>query len=60
MKSYPTITTLKALVKSYDSLKSDTEIANMLNISIDDVLSVKKQALRNFDKEKNDVLESKF
>lgn len=41
MKGYPAITTLKDLVDSYSSSKSDMEIANLLQISIDDIKYVK-------------------
>ncbi len=41
MKEYPTITTLKDFVSLYSIHKSDIEIARLLNISIEDVKSVK-------------------
>lgn len=50
MKGYPTITTLKDFVSSYGLHKSDTEIASLLDISIEDVKSVK---ISNSHKQKN-------
>jgi len=41
MKSNPTITNLKEFVDFYSEYKSDFELANLLDISIDDIQSVK-------------------
>lgn len=42
MKGYTPITTLKDFVYIYSSYKSDTEIAYLLNITINDIKSVRK------------------
>ncbi|MDK2919333.1 MAG: hypothetical protein PWQ37_2066 [Candidatus Petromonas sp.] len=50
MKSDPTITTLKDLIDSYCSSKSDMEIANLLHISIDDIKSVRDKSVDKLNK----------
>jgi len=46
MKSYPTITNLKDFISLYGLYKSNIEIASLLDISIDDIESVREELLQ--------------
>lgn len=46
MKGYTPITTLKDFVYIYSSYKSDTEIAYLLNITINDIKAVRKDFIK--------------
>lgn len=53
MKSYPVITTLKGFVNLYGAYKSDMEMASLLDISTNDVQTVKAEII--FELENNNL-----